>query len=204
MHGRRIALAFGLHDQLPDVPNIETYYGGSVHHCPDCDGYEVSDKRIGVIGWGKKVVGLALKMLQWSDQITILTDGHARDWTKEHTSKLLSFGIGVKEEKITRLTGKPPQVTAAVLDNGKRVPVDALFFTIGTERSCRLADDLGCQEVEDTPCLAVDDYKQTSVEGVYAIGDLVPGSQLAITSAADGAIAAIAINQSLLEPSRKV
>lgn len=204
MHGRRIVLAYGVRDTLPDVPKIEEYYGGSVHHCPDCDGFEVSDKRVAVIGWGKPVVGLALKLLQWTNQLTILTDGHDRDWSAEHTSKLLSFGIGVKNEKVIGLEGKRPYATAAVLSTGERVAVDALFFTIGTERSCGLAEDLGCALAEEGPCLVVDDYKQTTVEGIYAIGDLVPGSQLAITSAADGAIAAIAINKSLLEPARIV
>ena len=204
MSARRIALAFGVRDKLPDIANIEKFYGASVHHCPDCDGYESIDKRIGVIGWGKKVVSLALKLLQWTDRLTIFTDGHEREWTKEHNSKLLAFGIDVKDEKIAALTGDPPQVNGAVLASGERVSVDALFFIIGTERASTLADDLGCKAIEDTPCLVVDDYKQTTVEGVYAIGDLAPGSQLAVTAAADGAVAAIAINRSLLEPARVV
>jgi thioredoxin reductase (NADPH) len=79
-----------------------------------------------------------------------------------------------------------------------------MFFTIGVERSCLLAEDLGCKVDDEHPNIIVDDHKQTSVEGVYAVGDLVPGSQLAITSAADGAIAAIAVNKSLLPPSRVV
>lgn len=204
MHARRVVLAYGVRDLLPDVPNIEKFYGGSVHHCPDCDGFEVSGKRVAVIGWGKRVVGLALKLLQWTNQLTILTDGHERDWTREQTSKLLAFGIGVKDEKIAGLEGDAPYATAAVLATGERVPLDAMFFTIGTEPSCRLAEELGCRQVEDTPCLVVDDYKKTSVDGVYAIGDLAPGAQLAITAAADGAVAAIEINKSLLEPARIV
>ncbi len=202
MHARRIALAYRVRDILPDVPDIEAYYGGSVHHCPDCDGFEVSDQRVAVIGWGKAAVGLALKLLQWTDDLTILTDGHERGWTEEQTSKLLAFGIGVKDEKIERLEGKAPFATAAVLVSGERLDLDAIFFTIGTERSCDLAEQLGCAAVEGTSCLQVDDYKQTTIEGIYAIGDLVPGSQLAVTSAADGAVAAIAINRSLLEPAR--
>lgn len=205
MHGRRVVLAYGLRDELPDVPNIEKYYGGSVHHCPDCDGFEITDKRVAVIGSGKNVVALALKLLQWTDQLTILTDGHSRDWSQEHTSKLLTFGIGVKDEKIVSLEGRPPYAKAAVLESGERVALDAIFFTVGTTQSCNLAEGLGCKFVEDSTInLTVDDYKQTSIEGIYAIGDLVPGSQLAITSAADGAIAAIALNKSLLEPARQV
>ena len=202
--GRRVVLAYGVRDKLPDIPEVERYYGGSIFHCPDCDGYEVTGKRVAVIGWGKKVVGLALKLLQWTDQLTVLTHGHAREWSKEHTSKLLSHGIGIKDEAVAALEGEGDVVKAAVLSSGERVAVDAMFFTIGVERSCILAEELGCEVDGERPNIVVDDHKQTTVEGVYAVGDLVPGSQLAITSAADGAIAAIAINKSLLPPSRLV
>ena len=204
MQARRIVLAYGVRDQLPDVPEIERFYGGSIYHCPDCDGYEVTGKRVGVIGWGKKAVGLSLKLLTWTDDLTIFTDGHPRDWSDEHTSKLLSHSIDVKKEKIATLDGAGDQVKAAVLSSGERVAVDAMFFTIGVERSCMLAEDIGCKVDDEHPNILVNDHKETSVEGVFAVGDLVPGSQLAITSAADGAIAAIQINKSLLPPSRKV
>lgn len=204
MQARRIVLAYGVRDQLPDVPEIDRFYGGSIYHCPDCDGYEVTGKRVGVIGWGKKAVGLSLKLLTWTDDLTIFTDGHSRDWNDEHTSKLLSHSIDVKKDKITSLEGDGDQVKAAVLSSGERVQVDAMFFTIGVERSCMLAEDIGCKVDDKHPNIIVNDHKETSVEGVFAVGDLVPGSQLAITSAADGAIAAIQINKSLLPPSRKV
>jgi thioredoxin reductase len=201
---RRVVLAYGVRDTLPAIAGVEQFYGGSVFHCPDCDGYEIREKRVGVIGWGKKVVGLSLKLLQWTDQLTIFLDGHEREWTQELTSKLLAESIAIKDEKVISLDGDDGMVRAAVLATGERVPVDAMFFTIGVERSCGLAEDLGCTVDEDHPNVIVDDHKQTSVEGIYAVGDLVPGSQLAITSAADGAIAAIAINKSLLPPSRRV
>jgi thioredoxin reductase len=204
IRGRRVVLAYGVRDVLPDVPEVERFYGGSVFHCPDCDGYECTGKKIGVIGWGRKVVGLSMKLMQWSDEITIFTDGHDRDFDKEETSKLLALGIDIVDEKIVSLDGDGDQVKAAVLSTGERLPIDAMFFTIGVERTTMLAERVGCGVVEDTPCLQVNDWKETTVEGVYAIGDLVPGSQLAITSAADGAIAAIAINKSLLPPARRV
>ncbi|MBV9069565.1 MAG: NAD(P)/FAD-dependent oxidoreductase [Acidobacteria bacterium] len=201
---RRVVLAYGVRDLIPDVPQITDYYGGSIFHCPDCDGYEVTGKRVGVIGWGKRVVGFALKLLQWSDELTIFVHGNERDFSPEHTSKLLAEGIAIKDEKILSLLGDNGLVRAAVLETGEQVPLDAMFFTVGVEPTCDLAGQLGCEKVEGTPCLLVDDYKQTTVEGVYAAGDLVPGSQLAVTSAADGAIAAIAINKSLLPPARLV
>lgn len=204
MRGRRLVLAYGVRDELPDIPGIEDYFGVSVYHCPDCDGYEVSDKHVGVIGWGKRAVGLSLKLLQWTDNLTIFTHGHPRGFDTEMTSKLMAERIYVKEERIESLAGGGGCVESVVLDGGERVKINALFFSIGCVRTCGLAESLGCDVYEDTPNVVVDAYKKTTIDGVYAIGDLVPGSQLVITSAADGAIAAIEINKSLLPPSRLV
>jgi thioredoxin reductase len=201
---RRVVLAYGVRDTLPDIPEIESYYGRSVHHCPDCDGFECCDQRIGVIGWGTKVVGLALKLLQWSDDVVVFTHGHAREWDEEEHSKLLAEQIDVVDDKIVALEGADGLVKAAVLATGERVAVQRLYFNIKVERSCTLAEDLGCQVDPDTPNVIVDEHRKTTVEGVWAVGDLTEGAQLAITAAADGAVAAIAINKSLLPPSRQV
>ena len=202
VRARRIVLAYGVRDTLPDIPEIASYYGITVHHCPDCDGYEARDQRIGVIGWGTSAVALALKLLQWSDDIVVFTDGHAREWDKEQQSKLLAEKIDVKDEKVVALVGRDGNVEAAVLSTGERVSAGRIFFHIAVERSCDLAESLGCEVTDDAPNIVVDDHRKTTVEGVWAVGDLVAGSQLAITSAADGAIAAIDINRSLLPPSR--
>ncbi|HYH07631.1 MAG TPA: NAD(P)/FAD-dependent oxidoreductase [Thermoanaerobaculia bacterium] len=204
LRARRIVLAYGVRDTLPDIPELESYYGTTVHHCPDCDGYESRDQRIGVIGWGKSVVGLALKLLQWSDDVVVFTHGQERDWDEEQRSKLLAEQIDVKDERIVALEGSDGKVSHAVLATGERVPVQRLFFTIKVERTTTLAEELGCEVDPEKPDIRVDEHRCTTVEGVWAIGDLVPGAQLAITSAADGAIAAIAINKSLLPPSRVV
>lgn len=206
LRARRIVLAYGVRDTLPDIPNIEQYYGTSVHHCPDCDGYESREKRIGVIAWGKNAVGLALKLLQWSDDVVVFTHGHDREWDDELNSKLLAEQITVKTEKIASLEGSEGCVEAAVLSTGERVPVRAIFFSIRIERTCNLAESLGCECATEPgePDIVVDEHRHTTIEGVWAVGDLVAGSKLAITAAADGAIAAISINKSLLPPSRRV
>jgi thioredoxin reductase len=201
---RRVVLAYGVRDTLPEIPGIESYYGLTVHHCPDCDGFECSDQRIGVIGWGKKVVGLALKLLQWSDDVVVFTHGHAREWDEEEHSKLLAERVDVVDEQIVALDGADGVVKGVVLDTGERVPVQRLFFNIKVERSCALAEELGCKVDPEKPNVIVDEHRKTTVEGVWAVGDLVEGSQLAITAAADGAIAAIAVNKSLLPPGRQV
>ena len=204
VRARRIVLAYGVRDTLPDIPEIESYYGRTVHHCPDCDGFESRDQRIGVIAWGKAAVGLALKMLQWTDDVVVFTHGHAREWDDHENSKLLAEQIDVKDETVVALDGQEGKVAAAVLATGERVPIGRLFFSIKVERSCNFAEELGCEVDPEKPDVKVNEHRQTTVEGVWAIGDLVEGAQLAITAAADGAIAAIAINKSLLPPARQV
>lgn len=200
---RRIVLAYGVRDTIPDIPDIEKYYGVSVHHCPDCDGYEVRGKRLGVIGWEKKASAMALNLLQWSADIVVFAHGHERGWDEEEQSKLLAEQIEVKDEKIVAFEGEDGHLEAAVLATGERVSLQAAFFNINVELSCTLAQDLGCV-IEAKGDIKVDDQRRTTVEGVWAVGDIIPGSQLAITSAADGAIAAIDLNKTLLPPSRQV
>ncbi|MEO8382763.1 MAG: NAD(P)/FAD-dependent oxidoreductase [Acidobacteriota bacterium] len=204
LRARRIVLAYGVRDTLPDIPDLQSYYGRSVHHCPDCDGYESRDQRIGVIGWDRKVVGLALELLQWSSDVVIFTHGHERNWNEEEHSKLLAEHINIEDGRIVALEGEDGAVSAAVLETGQSINVQRLFFTIDVARSCTLAEDLGCACDPEQTNLIVDEFRQTSIEGVWAAGDLVAGSQLAVTAAAGGAIAAIAINKTLLPPSRKV
>ncbi len=204
LRARRIVLAYGVRDTLPDIPELRSYYGITVHHCPDCDGWESRDQRIGVIGWTKAVVGLSLELLQWSGDIVVFTHGHEREWDEEENSKLLAERIEVKDERIVALTGEEGRVDAAVLASGERVAVQRLFFTIEVRRACTLAEELGCEVDPQKPNVVVNEHRKTTVEGVWAAGDLVAGAQLAITSAADGAIAAIDINKSLLPPNRVV
>jgi thioredoxin reductase len=204
VRARRVVLAYGVRDELPDIPRFHEYYGKSAFHCPDCDGYESSGKKIGVIGYGKRVAGLALKLLQWSDDVTVFTDGKDPDLNEEHMSKLQAEGIKIHCAVVKEFVGNDGQITALRIDSNTEVPVESVFFTLGVKRGCVLAEDIGCEVMDPAPDIRVDEHKQTTVEGVYAIGDLVPGSQLAITAAADGAIAAIAINQSLLPPARRV
>src|SRR5215218_7010582 len=65
---RRILLATGLRDLKPDCPGFSDFYGTSVHHCPDCDGYEVSDKRVAVLSRGTQAIGFTLNLLTWTNR----------------------------------------------------------------------------------------------------------------------------------------
>ncbi|HEV7398180.1 MAG TPA: NAD(P)/FAD-dependent oxidoreductase [Pyrinomonadaceae bacterium] len=203
---RRLLLATGLRDLTPDCPGFREFYGVSVHHCADCDGYESRNKRIAVLGSGTKTVGFALGLLTWTNQITLVTNGDAGDITNGDRERLAGFGIQVVEKRVAALEGDEAskQLSRVLFSDDDHLDCDALFFNLGTKPSSDLHEMLGCKLDPECGLIWVDENQQTSVTGVYAAGDITPNSQLAIVAAAEGAMAAIQIHQSLIPDERKV
>ena len=203
---RRLLLATGLRDFTPDCPGFREFYGSSVFHCPDCDGYEVSGKRVAVLSKGIHSAGFTLNLLTWTQHLTLLTDGEDEDLSEEHRVRLAAFGIPILNHRIARLEGSHAkgQIERVRFENGGALDCDALFFNLGVEPSSKLHEMLGCRLDQESGLVWVDAEQQTSVAGVYAAGDLTPRSQLAVVAAAEGAMAAIHIHKSLVPPERQI
>lgn len=202
----RRLLATGLRDVTPDCPGFLEFYGLSVFHCPDCDGYEVSDKRVAILGRGRTTAGFTLNLLTWTDRLTLITDGEPDDLTEEHRARLASFNIPIIHQSVVRLegdshTGRLERVQFA---DGSALECDALFFNLGTQPASDLHSQLGCRLDDESGLVWIDEHQQTSVPGVYAAGDLTPRSQLAVVAAAEGAMAAIQIHKSLLPEALRI
>lgn len=203
---RRLLLATGLRDLTPDCPGFRDFYGVTVFHCPDCDGFEVTGKRVAVLGTGRETVGFTLNLLTWTDKLTLITDGRGQQLTDEHRAKLGEFDIPITDGRITRLDGDAGEhkLARVCFDDGGALEADALFFNLGTIPASNLHEMLGCRLDEECGLIWVDEEQQTSVEGVYAAGDITPRSQLAVVAAAEGAMAAIHIHKSLVPAARKI
>jgi thioredoxin reductase (NADPH) len=200
---RRLLLAFGIKDVWPKIPGLGDCYGETAHVCPDCDGYETRDCKTVVIGSGRKAVGMALNLTTWTKRIVICTNGEPADMTQDYLDKLKTLNIPVIEAKVTRIASADGQIRCMDLDGGMSLDCERLYFAIGQYP----ADDLGAQlkcERDEGGHIEVDDKYHTSVINVFAAGDITPGPQLAISAAAEGAIAALAIHASLVPASRKL
>jgi thioredoxin reductase len=209
---KRILLCTGLKDILPEIEGFQELYGTSIWHCPDCDGPTIKDLNIGVIGWGDSIVKYCMYMLTWTDRITILTHGHEAEMSDAARAALERFDIPVKQHVIARLEGANGCLRSVVFVRDDEETAtdaeefDALFFHIASGPGSTLAADLGC-ELDPSGAmdgiLLVDKEHATTVAGVYAAGDIIPGSRLALRAAAEGARAAVGIHKSLIPDDRR-
>jgi thioredoxin reductase len=195
---RRLLLAIGLRDVWPDIPGLERAYGETAHVCPDCDGYEARGKKTVVIGHGRKAVGMALNLATWTRDLIICTNGEAPEMDQaEYCTKLEGLNIPVLTERVRQLRERAGRVRCLELESGMELDAERIFFAIGQYPADDLGAQLGCKR-DSGGHIIVDKHYHSSVHNVFAAGDIVPGCQLAIAAAADGAIAALAIHKSLV------
>ena len=193
---QRVLLAIGLKDVWPDIPGLERAYGRNAHVCPDCDGYEASDKKTVVIGHGRKAVGMALNLTTWTRNLIICTNGEPPEIDEpEYCEKLDALNIPILTERVRRLCVEQGQIHCLELEGGMNLDAEKIFFAIGQYPADDLGAQLGCER-DDGGHIVVDKHYHTSVINVFAAGDIVPGSQLAI--------AALAIHKSLVPEERKL
>lgn len=199
----RLLLAYGLRDVWPDIPGLTRVYGTNAHVCPDCDGYEARGKKVVVIGNGRRAAGMALNLSTWTDRIIVSTNGMPPELDDEYCEKLDALNIPVLTQRVRRVSYAGTSIRCLELENDMQLDADKIFFSLAQYPS----DDLGAQlecERDEGGHIIVDEHLQTSVKNVYAAGDLIPGAQLAIAAAADGAIAAGAMHKSLVPMTRKL
>jgi thioredoxin reductase len=201
---RRLLLAIGIRDVWPDIPGLEHAYGANAHVCPDCDGYGSRGKKIVVIGNGRRAVGMALNLTTWTQDIIICTNGRPPELDEpEYCEKLDALNIPVITERITQVCCVGREIHCLKLETGAQLDTDKVFFTIAQYPADDLAVQLGCER-DDAGHVVIDSYCHTTVTNVFAAGDLTPGSQLAITAAAEGATAALSMHKSLVPDGRKL
>lgn len=190
-HSIKIIIAAGLKEELPNVPDIEKFYGTTLFSCPYCDGWEMRDQPLAVIA-DKKVFTLAKEVYTWSRDLAVFTNGEGR-LEEEEKQKLLAKGIKVYEDTISGLEGENGKLKSVRLEDGTLIDRSAGFVTPLWSHATDFAKELGCKQNEHGGILT-DDYGRTNVWNVYAAGDasLIVPSQLVI-AAGEGSAAAIGV-----------
>jgi thioredoxin reductase len=193
--GRKVLIATGVRDHLPEIEGLEACYGVSVHHCPYCDGWEERDRVIAVVGRGRPAAGLALSLKTWTDRVMVCSNGRAHV-TPAQRAQLAAHAIPIYEQRIARIEHDNGRVQRLAMRDGTELSCEAIFFSSGQSLQCNFPSKLGC-ELTQKGTVKTDHLGQTRVPGVYVVGDASRDVQFVIVAAAEGAKAGVAINKAL-------
>jgi thioredoxin reductase (NADPH) len=194
----RLLLATGVMDRIPPIPGIMPCLGVSIYVCPDCDGYEVLNKKTIVIGSGNAGANKALMIAYWSTDIILIN--HGEEMPDEQLQKqLLRKGIKLIEEEISEVLADDDAFQGVLLKNGERLQAEKAFLGFGgTAIHSGLAQQLGAERLENKHITVDQRTKMTTVSNVWAIGDVIAHSEQVTIAMGDGSQAAIWIHKSLM------
>ena len=197
VRSRKLLIATGVRDNVPEVEGLRTLYGRSIFHCPYCDGWEVQDQPIAIYGRGERGYGLSLELTAWSRDLVLVTDGPA-ELDDSQRDRLSRNGITVREERVNRVEGEDGILQRIVFAHGEPLERRAMFFTTGQSQQSELAVSLGC-EFNDKGTVRTGKYETTHLRGLFVAGDASRAVQWVIVAASEGAEAAFAINSDLIK-----
>jgi thioredoxin reductase len=193
---RRVLVATGLRDELPELPGLGERWGKDLLHCPYCHGYEVRGQPLGVLGTGPASVGQALLVRQWSDDVVFFP--HTLDVTGDERERLTARGVPIVDGMVRRLVVDGDRLHGVELAEGQVVARAAVFVFPRMVAHDTLLTGLGCDKDEDG-WVITDLSGRTSVPGVWAAGNVASPRAQVLTAAAMGSAAAIAINHDLVD-----
>jgi thioredoxin reductase len=195
LDARRLLVATGATDHVPDVPGVRERWGRDLLHCPYCHGWEVRDRPLAVLGSNAGSILHAQLIRQWSDDVIYLA--HTQEPTPTETIELRSRGIQIVHGEVARLVVADDRLTGVELADGRVIARDAVFVRPDiTPHEDNLLAALGC-DLDATGFAVVDPTGRTSVPGVWGAGNAIDPRAQVITAAGQGSAAAIAINNDL-------
>lgn len=193
---RRVLVATGLRDELPDIPGLRERWGRDVLHCPYCHGWEVRDKMLGVLWNGPDTVRFANIVRQWTSDLVLFAPD---DVLAEADRPLLAArSVRVVEGGVDRVVVEGDHLAGVLMRDGRSVTRDALFVPPRLVPNDSLLTGLGCLK-DDLGWVVVEVNGNTSAPGVWAAGNVSNPRAQVVTAAGEGSAAAISINADLVD-----
>lgn len=196
---RSVLLATGVVNHRPAMPDdlhAEALRRGLLRYCPICDGYEVTDKRVGVIGTGDHGMREAIFLRGYTADVTLIAPEGAHGLDAACVAALDEAGIARVDGPCG---GYAIEGETLALDTAAgRMAFDSVYPALGSRTRSQLAVMAGARAAEDG-CLEVDDHQRTSIPGLFAAGDVVKGLDQISHAMGEGGVAATTIRNMLAE-----
>ncbi|MDL4842587.1 NAD(P)/FAD-dependent oxidoreductase [Aquibacillus rhizosphaerae] len=195
---KKIILATGFTEVLPDIPRVKEFYGKSLFSCPFCDGWEIRDRPLAVIADDQKAFHMAKVVSNWTNDLIIFTNGNKVLSLEEH-ELLKSKGISINEKKIAALIGEEGMLEKIQFEDETTVLREGGFIAAEWKQAATFHSSLE-YTLNEQGGIETDSWQRTNMEGVFACGDTrIAGPSQLIIAAGEGSMAAIAVNAALIE-----
>ncbi|QTG81202.1 NAD(P)/FAD-dependent oxidoreductase [Arthrobacter crystallopoietes] len=194
--GRHLILATGLRDVLPELAGADERWGRDLLQCPYCHGWEVRDRKLGVLATGDTSFEQALLVRQWSPQVTLFThiSGEPDDVQRR---RLAARHVAIVPGEVKGLVVEDDALAALELADGQRVDCQTLFVEPEAAVDSAIISSVGCGRAEDG-CITTDGIGKTDIEGVWAVGNANDPSAQLIAAAGDAYRVAVSVNAELV------
>ena len=198
---RRLIMATGVRDVLPEIDGLQELWGRGVYHCPFCHGWEVRDTTWAVLGDSPMAYERLALYRGWASELVLLSNGPS-SLSEEDRTRIEQLGVPIEERSVKRLEAVGGEAVSIGFEDGSVMTAGALFVASVVEQRSRLPELLGCKVEATAPLgssfVQVDAVtSETSVAGVYGVGDMAGQIQSLIMASASGARAAYQITHVL-------
>lgn len=166
---KKLILAMGIKDLLPQIPGFASCWGISAIHCPYCHGYEFRGKRTGIMASAEKALHLAPLVRNLTAHLSLFLDPH-EPLTQDQQEALQRNGVETVLQPITSIIHEEGQLSQVVLQDGANIALDALYAQVPFEQASTIPQALGCTLTEQG-YIQTDFAQRTNIPGVYACGD---------------------------------
>ncbi|QYE35538.1 NAD(P)/FAD-dependent oxidoreductase [Polymorphobacter sp. PAMC 29334] len=199
VRARAVLLATGVFNHRPaidDALHDAALAAGALRYCPICDGYEVTDRKVGIIGTSDRGTKEALFLRGYTGDVTLVAADGPHDLTAEQRGRLADAGVVLIDGPAREFTLDADGLSLTAADG--RLSFASVYPALGSEIHSELAEALGAK-TENAGCVIVDTHQRTSIKGLYAAGDVVLGLDQISHAMGEGGVAATTIRNDLAE-----
>lgn len=192
----KLVFATGIKDLHAPIGGLAECWGISVIHCPYCHGYEVRNEKTGILGNGDTAYEFTKLISNWTKDLTLFTNGIA-SLSAEQRKKLHDHRVEIVEKEIERLDHKDGHLRHIIFKNGSASSIAALYAPAPFEQHCKIPESLGC-ELTDEGYIKTDSSLETTIKGVFAVGDNASKMRTVANAVAMGTAAGMMISKRMI------
>ena len=196
-YSKKLILATGMRDIMPDIKGFAECWGISVIHCPYCHGYEVKNEKTGILGNGDYGFEFSRLVNNWTKDLTLYTNGKSI-LTREQTDKLRKHDIPIVEKEIGRFEHVNGQIQNIVFNDNTKTSITAIYARPEVIQHSEIASQVGC-ELTEQGLIKVDTSQKTTTDGVFACGDNSNSSRDIALAVSAGMVAGGTVNKEIIQ-----